>query len=156
MLIPYILANKQKPCRHIITCTLHSSKNSHQTQIPIRFPSPSGHTVTHTHTSQISLNQDSPQRYLAALRWMLQKPSNEPSGSGHLFWKKKSHQRGTGSIEFNFVFLQQSGRLAVHMLFALRVVITCNHPWSVHNITPNRRSKRDPQTIAITCYNEAA
>ena len=77
-------ANSEKPCRHITRRTPHPSRNSSQNQIPIRFPSPSGHAVTQT-----SLNQDSPQRCLAT-RSECQQPSNEPSRTGHLFWKKKS------------------------------------------------------------------
>ena len=55
-----VFQTHKKPCRHITTCTPHSSRNSSHNQIPLRFPSPSGRAVR-----QASLNQDSPQGCLA-------------------------------------------------------------------------------------------
>ena len=69
------------------SCNTHSSRNSRQNHIPIRFPSPSGHIT------QASLDQDSPQHGLVTI--ILPKASKrtaEPASleaeiSGHKFEK---------------------------------------------------------------------
>jgi hypothetical protein len=82
----YDFCKHTQPCRHITTCILRSSRNSSHNQIPIRFPSPSGRTIT-----QASLHQDSPQRSLVTWIQMNakgQKPLSQPIRTGNLVGKQ--------------------------------------------------------------------